>query len=72
MKGNISSSSLLLCFRSADSLSVNFIADRRFSIKVCREPLSIKPFLTFEIFSSNVVSEGVVRRILNSFDKSFF
>ena len=29
-KANISFSSLLLCFRSADSLSVNFISDRRF------------------------------------------
>ena len=36
---------------------MNFISDRRFSIKVCREPLSIKLVLTFGIFSSNVVSE---------------
>ena len=51
---------------------MNFISDRRFSIKVCRYLLSIKRFLTFGIFSLNVVSEGVVRRILNSFVKSFF
>ena len=30
MKANIYFSSMLLCFRSADSLSVNFISDRRF------------------------------------------
>ena len=29
-KGNISFSSLLLCFRRADSLSVNFISDEGF------------------------------------------
>ena len=34
-KGNISFSSLLLCFSRADSLYVNFISDRRFSIIVC-------------------------------------
>ena len=32
---NISFSSLLFCFRSLYSLSVNFISDSRFSIKVC-------------------------------------
>ena len=65
-KGNISFLSLLLCFRSADSLSVNFISDRRFSIIVCGQPLSINHFLKFEIFSSNVVFEEFVRRILKA------
>ena len=34
-KGNISFFSLLLYFMRADSLSVNFISDRRFSVIVC-------------------------------------
>ena len=33
--GNISFPSLLFCFRSLDSLFVNFISDSRFFIKVC-------------------------------------
>ena len=56
----------MLCFRCSDSLSVNFISDRRFSIIVCGQPLSIKRILKFEIFSSNVVFEEFVRRILKA------
>ena len=50
MKGNISFSSFLSCFRSAASLSVNFISVRRFSIKVCRYLVSIKRLVTLEYF----------------------
>ena len=35
--GNISFSSMLFCFRSLDSLSVNFISGSKFSIKFCGE-----------------------------------
>ena len=50
-KGNISFFSFLLCFRSADSLSMNFTSDRRFSIIVCGQPLSIKRSLKFELLA---------------------
>ena len=53
----------VLCFRSAHSLSVNFLSDRGFSIRLCGQPLSVKRCLNFEIFSSNVVSEEYVRTI---------
>ena len=66
--GNISFSSLRFCFRSIDSLSVNFISDRQVSFlskfvgSLC--PSSV--FLTFECFSSKVVSEEFFRRILKA------
>ena len=45
---------------------MNFISDRRFSFIVCGQPLSIKRSLKFEVFSSNVVFEEFVRRILKA------
>ena len=45
---------------------MNLISDRRFSTRVCEEPLSISRFLKFEMLSSNVVSEEFVRRILKA------
>ena len=69
-KGNISFSSLLLCFSQTCGcrlpLCELYILARRFSIKVCGWPLSSKCFLKFEIFSSNVVFEEFVRRILKA------
>ena len=58
MKGNISFSSLLLCFRSVDSLPVNFISDRGFLSK----------------FVGSLCQSGVCLQDSQgfSFDKSFF
>ena len=54
---------VVVFFKSLDSLSVNFISGSRFSIKFCGQPLSIKRFLKFELFSSRVVSEEFFLRL---------
>ena len=45
---------------------MNFISDKRLSFIVCGQTLSIKRSLKFEVFSSNVVFEEFVRRILKA------
>ena len=66
---------LVVFLKRLDSLSVNFISDIRFSIKVCGYPLSIERFLKFAIFSSKVVSAGELCSWDSQgfcFDKSLF
>ena len=73
MKGNISFSSLLLCFRSVDSLPVNFISDRGFLSKFVGSLCQSSVFKNLKIFLQRSFwgvclqdSQGF------SFDKSFF
>ena len=73
--GNISFSSLLFCFRSLESLLwilfliVGFLS--KFVGSLCPSN-NVFIFLEIWIIFLKVVSEEFFRRVLNSFDKSFF